>query len=156
MAAVMFYIQFLLCSYVGGVTLVEQQILEAMAEKFLSADTDFIETKKNAEFFPFTNAMEFNRKSGRADYNVIKRDNFGRDTSSYLNTWRGFTQMSETEIGRDVRVLFNETSSMPPGFPSESMKREEIENLPLAWQYLLPHIFYDGLEAGRRSLGRDC
>ena len=31
------------------------------AEKFLSANTDFIETKKNAEFFPFTNAMEFNR-----------------------------------------------------------------------------------------------
>ena len=61
MAAVMFYIQLLLCSYVGGVTIVEQQILEAMAEKFLSANTDFIETKKNAEFFPFTNAMEFNR-----------------------------------------------------------------------------------------------
>ena len=63
MAAVMFYIQLLLCSYVGGVsvTQVEQQILEAMAENFLSADTDFCETKKNAEFFPFTNAMEFNR-----------------------------------------------------------------------------------------------
>ena len=42
------------------------------------------------------------------------------------------------------RVLFNETSSMAPGFPSESMEQEEIENLPLAWQYLLPHVFYDG------------
>ena len=40
---------------------VEQKILETMAEKFLNTDTDFIETKKNAEFFPFTNAMELNR-----------------------------------------------------------------------------------------------
>merc|ERR1719234_2415232 len=64
--------------------------------------------------------MEFNRISGRANYNVIKREDFG--------------------------VLFNETSSMAPGFPSESMEQEEIENLPLAWQYLLPHVFYDGLK----------
>ena len=61
MVVVMFYIQLLLCALVGGVSYVEQQILEAMAEKFLSADNDFIQTKKNAEFFPFTNAMEFNR-----------------------------------------------------------------------------------------------
>ena len=69
--------------------------------------------------------------------------------------------MSEIEIGKDLgyvsffeilyccdrnhrRVLFNETDAMAPGFPSESMDREEIENLPLGWQYLLPHIFYDG------------
>ena len=61
MVAVMFYIQFLLCSLVGGVSYVEQQILDTMSEKFLNADTDFIEMKKNAEFFPFSNAMEFNR-----------------------------------------------------------------------------------------------
>ena len=66
MAAVMFYIQLFLCSFVGGNSYVppsdvEQKILETMAEKFLNTDTDFIETKKNAEFFPFTNAMEFNR-----------------------------------------------------------------------------------------------
>ena len=30
---------------------------------------------------------------------------FRRDTSSYLKTWRGFPQMSETEIGRDVRYV---------------------------------------------------
>ena len=69
--------------------------------------------------------------------------------------------MSEIEIGKDLgyvsffeilyccdrnlhRLLFNETDAMAPGFPSESMDREEIENLPLGWQYLLPHIFYDG------------
>ena len=50
-----------MCTYVGAVSHNEQQIMEAMAEKFLSADTDFFEIKKNAEFFPFTNAMEFNR-----------------------------------------------------------------------------------------------
>ena len=61
MVAVMFYIQLLLCSLVGGVSYVEQQILDTMSEKFLNADTDFIEMKKNAEFFPFSNAMEFNR-----------------------------------------------------------------------------------------------
>ena len=61
MASVMFYILFLLCTYVGAVSHNEQQIMEAMAEKFLSADTDFVEIKKNAEFFPLTNAMEFNR-----------------------------------------------------------------------------------------------
>ena len=69
MVAVMFYIQLLVCSHVGGeVTQVEQQILEAKAENFLSADTL-------------------------------------RDTSSYLNTWRGFPQMSKTEIGRDIRYV---------------------------------------------------
>ena len=65
MVAVMFYIQLLVCSHVGGeVTQVEQQILE----NFLSGDTL-------------------------------------RDTSSYLNTWRGFPQMSKTEIGRDIRYV---------------------------------------------------
>ena len=71
MVAVMFYIQLFLCSLVGGVSYVEQQILDTMSEKFLNADTDFIEMKKNAEFFPFSNAMEFNRFLSPNTYNNV-------------------------------------------------------------------------------------
>ena len=62
MTGVTIFIQLLLCYHAAGaVTDAEQRILNELAEKFLSSDSDFMEIKKNADFFPFVNAVELNR-----------------------------------------------------------------------------------------------
>ena len=93
MTGVTIFIQLLLCCYAAGaVTDAEQRILNELAEKFLSSDSDFMEIKKNADFFPFVNAVELNRfvnfqfkatlhllvrNSGRTNYNVTGFKDFG-------------------------------------------------------------------------------
>jgi len=145
MTGVTIFIQLLLCYHAAGaVTDAEQRILNELAEKFLSSDSDFMEIKKNADFFPFVNAVELNRNSGRTNYNVTDLKDFGREASSYLNSWRGFPLVSDMEVDRDVRLLFNETNPLVEGLSSESMGQNEIEKLPRAWQYILPQKFYDG------------
>ena len=59
MTGVTIFIQLLLCYHAAGaVTDAEQRILNELAEKFLSSDSDFMEIKKNADFFPFVYAVE--------------------------------------------------------------------------------------------------
>ena len=93
MTGVTIFIQLLLCYHAAGaVTDAEQRILNELAEKFLSSDSDFMEIKKNADFFPFVNAVELNRfvnfqfkatlhllvrNSGRTNYNVTDLEDFG-------------------------------------------------------------------------------
>ena len=52
------------------------------------------------------------------------------------------------------RLLFNETNPLVEALSSENMGQNEIEELPRAWQYILPQKFYDGWVINLQNLFR--
>ena len=120
------------------------RILRNMARSFMEADNDFIVSSPNNMYFPLDKAMQMNRDSGRPDYNVIKKPGFGEDVSSFLAEWRGFLRVKEQKVARDLSLLFNQSSeAFRTEFGDGGLSKSELESLPLSWQYLLPHTFYD-------------
>jgi len=146
----MFLLAFLSITLAAAVVRPEERLHDLirrnLAERFMEADNDFRVSEENSLFFPLRESMEYNRRNGRQDYNVINAADFGEKVAADLDTWRGFSRVQEQEVERDMKLLFSETSNFKTNFLERGMTKSEIEDLPLGWQYLLPHVFYDSLE----------
>ena len=75
---------------------------------------------------------------------MIDAPNFGEQISSYVSMWRGFPRIAEQEVESDLELLFNQSTVLKNKIMANDLSKNEVQALPLGWQYLLPHNFYDG------------
>eukprot|EP00091_Calanus_sinicus_P004862 TRINITY_DN1522_c1_g1_i1.p1 TRINITY_DN1522_c1_g1~~TRINITY_DN1522_c1_g1_i1.p1 ORF type:complete len:1087 (-),score=342.03 TRINITY_DN1522_c1_g1_i1:65-3325(-) len=70
--------------------------------------------------------------------------------TDHLRTWRGFDEIDVTVVLSFVNLLLDSFSSLPEDLQSSlfeaTLNADDLQKLPLGWQYLLPHQFFEEVD----------
>eukprot|EP00092_Neocalanus_flemingeri_P041336 GFUD01045010.1.p1 GENE.GFUD01045010.1~~GFUD01045010.1.p1 ORF type:complete len:1669 (+),score=312.22 GFUD01045010.1:50-5056(+) len=127
----------------------EVQILKSLALKFRTAENDFTQASPNSAYFPFVKSRKENERIKRLNSSTVNSDVYMKKITEQLKTWRGFEEIDSAVALTYANLMFETFYNLSPdlraSFLQSSMSADDLQKLPLSWQYLLPHQFYDDL-----------
>ena len=126
------------------------QLLLNLASNFTEADNDFTNPRPNSAFFPLAKSRTENEKIKRLNYSIINSEDHAEKITGRLRTWRGFEDIDTSAVLSFVNLLLDSFSSLPSDLQTSifesTLNLDDLQMLPLGWQYLLPHQFYEEVE----------
>jgi len=128
----------------------QSRILLDLASAFTAADDDFTVPRQQSTYFPLTKSRSKNERINRLNYTEINSVEYRQKITGELRTWRGFEDLEATAMLSLIDLLFDSFSKLSTDVKTSLLQSKlsisDLQELPLGWQYLLPHQYFENVE----------